>query len=292
MPQADNGGAGADQAPRQDRARGVSAPHPRGDHPDELHTLVCELAREASRIHLEGLAGVLEVSTKSTPNDFVSDVDRRAEARIVTLLAAARPGDAILGEEGTARAGGSGLRWIVDPLDGTTNYVYGYPAFCSSIAVERDGETVAAAVSESLTGAVFSAVRGKGAWRDDRPLAVRSSAALSAALVATGFSYDARQRRRQGQVMARLLERVGDIRRSGSAALDLCRLAAGQVDAYFELDLSPWDYAGGRLIAQEAGARVLELPAAHGKGPAIVAAGPALIEPLVKLLREAGALVT
>ena len=292
MPQADNEGAGADHAPLQDRDRGASAPHSRGDLPDELHTLACELAREASRVHLEGLAGALEVSTKSAPNDFVSDVDRRAEARIVTLLAAARPGDAILGEEGTACAGDSGLRWIVDPLDGTTNYVYGYPAFCSSIAVEKDGDTVAAAVCESLTGAVFSAMRGKGAWRGDRPLRVRSPAALSAALVATGFSYDARQRRRQGQVMARLLERVGDIRRSGSAALDLCRLAAGQVDAYFELDLSPWDYAGGRLIAQEAGACVLELPAAHGKGPAIVAAGPALIEPLVGLLREAGALAT
>jgi myo-inositol-1(or 4)-monophosphatase len=292
MPQADNEGAGADHAPPQDRDRGASAPHSRGDLPDELHTLACELAREASRIHLEGLAGALDVSTKSTPNDFVSDVDRRAEARIVTLLAAARPGDAILGEEGTARAGDSGLRWIVDPLDGTTNYVYGYPAFCSSIAVERDGETVAAAVSESLTGTVFSAVRGKGAWCGEQSLRVRSPAALSAALVATGFSYDARQRRQQGQVMARLLQRVGDIRRSGSAALDLCRLAAGQVDAYFELDLSPWDYAGGRLIAQEAGARVLELPAAHGKGPAIVAAGPALIEPLVEALREAGALAT
>ena len=270
----------------------MSASQPRGDLPEELHALACELAREASRIHLEGLAGALEVTTKSTPNDFVSDVDRRAEARIVALLSAARPGDGILAEEGAARSGDSGLRWIIDPLDGTTNYVYGYPAFCASVAVERDGEAIAAAVSESLTGKVFSAVRGGGAWRDDRPIRVRSSAVLSAALVATGFSYDARQRRQQGQVMARLLERVGDIRRSGSAALDLCRLAAGQLDAYFELDLSPWDYAGGRLIAQEAGARVLELPAAHGKGPAIVAAGPALIEPFVDLLREVGTLVS
>ncbi len=263
----------------------------RGDLPDELHALAVELAREASRVHLDGLAGALEVATKSAPNDFVSDVDRRAEARIVSLIAAARPDDAVLAEEGTVHAGGSGLRWVVDPLDGTTNYVYGYPAFCSSIAVDRGGETIAAAVSESLTGDVFSAVRGKGAWCDDRPLRVRPPVALSAALVATGFSYDAGQRRRQGRVMAHLLERVGDIRRGGSAALDLCRLAAGQVDAYFELDLSPWDYAGGRLIAQEAGAKVLELPAAHGKGPAIVAAGPAMIEPFVELLREAGALL-
>ena len=262
----------------------------RGDRPDELHALAVELAREASRIHLDGLAGALEVTTKSAPHDFVSDVDRRAEARIVSLIAVARPDDAVLGEEGTVHEGGSGLRWVVDPLDGTANYVYGYPAFCSSIAVEKGGETIAAAVSESLTGLVFSAMLGRGAWCDGRPLRVRPSAALPAALVATGFSYDAGQRRRQGQVMAHLLERVGDIRRGGSAALDLCRLAAGQVDAYFELDLSPWDYAGGCLIAREAGARVLELPAAHGKGPAIVAAGPALIEPFVELLREAGAI--
>ena len=258
---------------------------------DELRALAVDLARAASRVHLEGLQGARHVDTKSAPNDFVSDVDRLAEATIVERLAAARPHDAVLAEEGAVRRGGSGVRWIVDPLDGTTNYLYGYPAFCSSIGVEMDGEIVVGAVSESLTGMVFWAVRGAGAWRDDHPLAARSQTVLGQALVATGFSYEARQRARQGAVMAHVLERVGDIRRGGSAALDLCRLAAGQIDAYFELDLALWDYAAGRLIAQEAGARVLELPASHGKGPAIVGAGPALMPAFLDLLQEAGAVV-
>ena len=206
------------------------------------------------------------------------------------MLDAARPHDAILAEEGSARQGGSGVRWVVDPLDGTTNYVYGYPAFCSSVAAEIDGETVAAAVSESLTGIVFWAVRGGGAWQNERRLAVRPQTVLAQALVGTGFSYQAEQRAQQGAVVARLLELVADIRRGGSAALDLCRLAAGQLDAYYELDLSPWDYAAGRLIAEEAGARVAALPSRHGKGPAIVGAGPALMPAFVELLREAGAL--
>ncbi len=270
----------------------MTAPDDQHDLFEELRTLAIDLARAASRVHLEGLEGAREVATKSAPSDFVSDVDRLAEATIVELLAAARPRDAVLAEEGAVRRGDSGVRWIVDPLDGTTNYLHGYPAYCSSIGVEVDGETAVAAVSESLTGIVFWAVRGAGAWQDDRPLAVRSPAALAEALVGTGFSYDARQRARQGAVMARILGRVGDIRRGGSAALDLCRLAAGQLDAYFELDLAPWDYAAGRLIAQEAGACVLELRASHGKGPAIVGAGPALMPAFVDLLHEAGAVVS
>ena len=256
----------------------------------ELRSLAVELACAASRVHLDGLRRARDVATKSAPNDFVSDVDRLAEATIVERLEVARPHDAVLGEEGTVRRGESGVRWIVDPLDGTTNYLYGYPAFCSSIGVEVDGETAVGAVSESLTGIVFWAVRGAGAWQDDRPLAVRGETALAQALVATGFSYEARQRARQGAVMAHVLERVGDIRRGGSAALDLCRLAAGQIDAYFELDLAPWDYAAGRLIAQEAGATVLEMQASHGKGPAIVGATPQLMPAFAALLREAGAI--
>jgi myo-inositol-1(or 4)-monophosphatase len=257
---------------------------------DELRALAVELARAAGRVHLEGLDHIRNVTTKSAPNDFVSDVDRLAEATIVEMLTAARPHDAILAEEGSARAGSSGVRWVVDPLDGTMNYVYGYPAFCASVAAELDGETVVGVVYESLTGIVFWAVRGGGAWQDQKRLSARSQAVLSGSLVGTGFSYDARQRAEQGAAVAYVLARVADIRRGGSAALDLCRLAAGQLDAYYELDLSPWDYAAGRLIAEEAGALVAALPAGHGKGPAIVGAGAALMPAFVDLLRKAGAL--
>ena len=263
---------------------------PRRTDLSELRLLAIDLARAASRVHLEGLQRAREIDTKSAPNDYVSDVDRLAEATIVERLAAVRPDDAVFAEEGTARDGASGVRWVVDPLDGTMNYVYGYPAFGSSVAAELDGEVVAGAVSESLTGLVFWAQRGAGAWCDDRPLAATRQTSLARALVGTGFSYDASQRARQGAAVAHFVERIADVRRDGSAALDLCRLAAGQLDAYFELDLSPWDYAAGRLIAEEAGARVLELPASHGKGPAIVGAGPALLPAFVELLREAGAI--
>ena len=262
---------------------------PRRTDLGELRLLAIDLARAASRVHIEGLERAREIDTKSAPNDYVSDVDRLAEATIVERLAAARPDDAVLAEEGTVHDGGSGVRWIVDPLDGTMNYVYGYPAFCSSVAVELDGEVVAGAVSESLTGLVFWAQCGAGAWCDDRPLAASRQTSLARALVGIGFSYDAGQRAQQGAAVAHFVERIADVRRDGSAALDLCRLAAGQLDAYFELDLSPWDYAAGRLIAREAGAEVLELPAAHGKGPAVVGAGPALMPAFVALLRAAGA---
>ena len=260
------------------------------DHLGELRDLAVELAVAASVVHRQGRERALQISVKSAPNDYQSDVDRRAEATIVERLAAVRPHDGLVAEEGSTRTGDSGVRWIVDPLDGTMNYVYGYPAYCSSVAAEVDGEVAVGAVSESPTGIVFWAVRGGGAWQDDRRLTARlQTVDLGRALVGTGFSYDAGQRARQGATMAHLLDKVADIRRGGAAALDLCRLAAGQLDAYFELDLSPWDYAAGRLIAREAGAEVLELPAAHGKGPAVVGAGPALMPAFVALLRAAGA---
>jgi myo-inositol-1(or 4)-monophosphatase len=254
----------------------------------QLLTLATDAAREASRIHRQGLTRPNAVRIKSTPSDFVSDVDQRAERAVVDMLAAARPHDAVLAEEGEAHAGGSGVRWIIDPLDGTTNYLHGYPAYCVSIAAEVDGAVAVGVVGESSSGTLYSAVRGAGAWRDGEPIAARPEGVLARAIVGTGFSYDAHQRRRQAEALVRIVERVGDVRRSGSAALDLCLLAGGQIDAYFELDLAPWDYSAGRLIAQEAGATVLALPASHGRGPAIVGAHPALFGQFVALLREAG----
>ena len=255
-----------------------------------LLELASELAREAGRIHLDGRQRALRIETKSSPTDLVSQIDKEAERLIVDRLRKARPDDALLGEEGALGEGRSGVRWVIDPLDGTTNYIYGYPAYAVSIAVEVEGEPRVGVVFDSSAGRMYRAVAGCGAVCDDRPIAVRAGADLSTALVATGFSYEAAQRERQGAAVARILGRVRDIRRGGTAALDLCHVAAGHVDAYWELDLSPWDYAAGALIAREAGAEVALLPAAHGRGPAVVAAGPALMPAFVALLGEAGAL--
>jgi len=256
----------------------------------ELLALASDLALQAGRIHTEGRRRALELETKSSPTDVVSQVDRAAERLIVSRLREERPDDALLAEEGSRHDGASGVRWVIDPLDGTTNYVYGYPAYAVSIAVEIDGAARVGVVLDSSAGRLYRALAGHGAFVGDRPVHVRPATDLSHALVATGFSYDAGHRERQGATAARVVGRVRDLRRGGSAALDLCRVAAGEVDAYWELDLSPWDYAAGTLIAREAGAAVEHVVAAHGRGPAVVAAHPALMGPFLELLTEAGAL--
>ncbi len=256
----------------------------------ELLALASDLALQAGRVHAEGRRQALTIETKSSPTDLVSQVDKAAEQLIVERLRSERPDDGILGEEGASREGTSGLRWVVDPLDGTTNYIYGYPAYAASIAVEVDGETRIGVVLDSSSGRMYRAVAGHGAVCDDRPMRAREQTDLSRALVATGFSYDATHRAQQGAVVAAVLGRIRDLRRGGAAALDLCHIAAGHVDAYWELDLSPWDYGAGVLIAREAGAAVELAPAAHGAGPAVVAAHPALMPTFLELLREAGAL--
>jgi len=259
-------------------------------HLRELLALATDLARDAGRVHVEGLRSALSLETKSSPTDLVSQVDREAERLIVERLREARPHDAVLGEEGALGQGTSGVRWVIDPLDGTTNYVYGYPAYAVSIAVEIDGQPQVGVVFDSSAGRMYRALSGFGAVCDDLPIHVREQPALATALVATGFSYEAAQRERQGAVVAQVLGRVRDIRRGGTAALDLCHVAAGHVDAYWELDLSPWDYAAGSVIARAAGAEVAFADAAHGHGPAVVAAHPSLMPAFLDLLRETGAL--
>jgi myo-inositol-1(or 4)-monophosphatase len=259
-------------------------------HLQELLVLATDLARDAGRVHVEGLRSALRLETKSSPTDLVSQVDREAELLIVERLRELRPDDAVLGEEGALGAGTSGVRWVIDPLDGTTNYVYGYPAYAVSIAVETDGQPQIGVVFDSSAGRMYRSLRGFGAFCDDQPIHVREQPDLATALVATGFSYEAAQRERQGAVVAQVLGRVRDIRRGGTAALDLCHVAAGHVDAYWELDLSPWDYAAGAVIAREAGADVALPKAAHGHGPAVVAAHHALLPALLGLLQDAGAL--
>lgn len=257
----------------------------------ELMALALELAEAASEIHRAHLESNLLVDTKSSDSDFVSDVDREAEEMMVGRLWAARPSDGLLCEEGAVGEGSSGVRWIIDPLDGTTNFIRRYPSFGCSIAVEVDGRPLLGVVSDSLRKAAYAGVVGDGSTYAGRRISLRSPPeSLAGAIVSTGFSYDPRQRHLQGTVMAQVIDRVADIRRSGSAALDLCRLAAGSVDGYFELDLAPWDYAAGSIIAEAAGAGVLHVPGAHGQGPAVVAAHPCLLPELVELLRAAGAL--
>jgi len=226
--------------------------------PAELEALAVELAEGAAALVARLRAGHvrehdLAVSAKSTATDLVTDVDRATERWLVEQLRARRPGDAVLGEEGGDRAGHSRVRWVVDPIDGTVNFVLGIPHYAVSVAAELDGEVVAGAVSNPVSGETFRARRGGGAYLGDQPLAGPRVVPLDRAVVATGFGYDARARARQIAAVAPLLTRIADIRRLGAASLDLCFLAAGRVDAYFEAALNPWDHAAGGLVAMEAG---------------------------------------
>jgi fructose-1,6-bisphosphatase/inositol monophosphatase family enzyme len=258
--------------------------------PEELLALAVGVATDAADLLAEGLERARVVlRTKSSRTDLVTDYDGRSERLIVDGILAARPADGVLGEEGTERPGESGVRWIIDPLDGTTNYLYGYPGFAVSIAVEHRGEVVAGVVYDVARRECFTATLGGGAHLDGVALAVNVDPDLSTALVGTGFSYDAERRRRQAEVVTAILPVVRDLRRGGAAAIDLCSVAAGRLDAFYERGLQVWDYAAGALVASEAGAWVGDL---HGGPPSsafALAAGPPLFEPLRLLLDGAGA---
>ncbi|WP_326547032.1 inositol monophosphatase family protein [Mycolicibacterium sp. ND9-15] len=238
----------------------------------------------------------LPVRTKSSPTDPVTIVDTETERLIRDRLAVLRPGEYVLGEEeGGTAARGDGLTWVLDPIDGTVNFLYGLEAYAVSVAVQRDGVSVAGAVANVAAGAVYSAAVGHGAYlrRAEVTTQLHTSAAddLSMSLLGTGFSYDREQRARQAAVLARVLPAVRDVRRIGSCALDLCMVAAGQLDAYYENDVHLWDWAAGALIAAEAGA-ALELPQGQGAAGApgfIVAAAPGVSAALDAALRRAGA---
>jgi myo-inositol-1(or 4)-monophosphatase len=254
----------------------------------ELVALARRLADGATNIVVAGLDGDLQIDTKSSAVDLVTVMDRTSERYIVEGIRACRPHDGFLGEEGSDEPGTSGVRWLIDPIDGTTNYVYGQPAFAVSIAAQLDGDTIVGVVNDCLMHDQYVASRGNGASRNGRPISVSDRAELATSLVATGFSYSPERRGRQGEVVAKLLPHIRDIRRRGSAALDLCFVACGRVDAYFELGLGPWDMAAGELIAREAGARTADL-AGGPPGFTVVAATPAIFEPLLTRLRDFGA---
>jgi myo-inositol-1(or 4)-monophosphatase len=255
--------------------------------PAELLALARDVvARAAALITTARTEALGDVSSKSSPTDPVTAADRAAERFVVDTLLAARPTDGVLGEEGAERPGTSGVRWVVDPIDGTVNFLYGIPAYAVSLAAEVDGVTMAGVVRNVVTGEEWTATHGGGAYRDQTRLRGSSAVRLDRALVGTGFGYDAERRRHQARVVAEVLPRVRDIRRIGSAALDLCAAAEGRLDAYYERGLSPWDLAAGELVAAEAGLRVTGL---RGRPPGeamTLAAPPALHAPLHDLLVE------
>lgn len=256
-----------------------------------LTSLAAATAREVGQHLLQWRRARVSVAsdTKSGPTDVVTTADRDAEAMIRRRLLAVYPDAGWWGEE-SGRAPGSGaeLEWVVDPIDGTVNFLYDLPGWAVSIAAVWQGEVVGAAVMVPTTGTLFSASQGMGAWLDDhggrRPLHASQCDDLTQALVATGFAYDAGVRTEQGAGVGRLVGRVRDIRRAGAAAVDLCSVAAGRVDAYFEWGLQPWDRAAGGLIAREAGAVVTE----RDDG-SVVASGPLLAGALKELLADVGA---
>ncbi|WP_030166852.1 inositol monophosphatase family protein [Spirillospora albida] len=258
--------------------------------PDELLALAVETAREAGRMLVDKrpAGGPDVVQTKSSPTDVVTQMDRAAEALIIERIRAARPDDAFLGEEGGTRAGGSGVRWVVDPIDGTVNYLYDLPDWAVSIAAEVDGTAVAGAVEMPRRGETYTAARGGGALLHaaggTRELRVNARVPLASALVATGFGYAADRRATQAQVLTGVLPNVRDIRRGGTCCVDLCSVAAGRLDAYYERGVQAWDIAAGALIVQEAGGRVEGL---HGAAPGselTIAAGEGTFEALHDLL--------
>ena len=255
---------------------------------DELLTLGLSVALEAAELVRERRRGAVSVAeTKTSPVDVVTEADRAAEALIRARLLGARPDDGFLGEEGASRDVESGVTWVVDPIDGTVNFLYGIPHYAVSVAASREGVVVAGVVVNVANGEVFSAARGAGATLDGRPLRVREAVPLTQMLVATGFSYVQPTRVVQGPAAARMLGTVRDLRRLGSAALDLCAVAAGRVDAYVEEGLQPWDMAAGGLVAVEAGAR-LESYTGAGDGQCFVCTSEPGFEPFLELVRQCG----
>ncbi len=257
--------------------------------PVDLRDLALAAARRVAPELRRQAGSTPSDTTKSSATDLVTAADRWSEERIVHTLLDARPADGVLGEEGATVEGSSGVRWVIDPIDGTTNFVYGLPGYTVSIGAELDGELVAGVILDPYSGEEFAAARGVGATRDGRPIRVNRSPGLETALVATGFGYQPGRRAAQAQVLVDVLPRVRDIRRSGGAAHDLTCVACGRVDAYFERGLNPWDIAAGTVIVTEAGGRVTDLDGHPATGEFVVAAVADLHGPLLDLLHGAAA---
>ncbi len=223
--------------------------------------------------------------TKSSDTDPASDADRAAEVAIITRIHAVRPDDAIVAEEGGVSAGTSGIRWLIDPLDGTVNYLYGVPQWSVSICAFDGHEAVAGVVFDPVRNEIFTATRGAGARCGDVRLAVSTETELGSVLLITGFSYVADERGVQALQQAALIPHIRDLRRFGSAALDLAYVAAGRADAYMETFANPWDWAAGTRLGRVAGGRVSDVPGVRAGTPGILASGPGVHDALLALVR-------
>ena len=277
-----------------------------GSRPDPAEPLALRMIAEQVALeaaeHLRGLPRPWEgapgdgVATKSTRTDVVTDSDHAVETLVRRRLAQLRPGDGVMGEEHGGEASGPGVHWVVDPIDGTVNFLYGLPWYAVSVAAVRDGVSLAGAVVEPASGRLWSASLGGGATLDGQPLRASGAAEIALSLLGTGFAYSAERRGRQARLVAELLPHVRDLRRTGSAALDLCAVAAGWTDAYIEHGCNWWDWAAAALVAAEAGAVVRvpgptgSVPPADGLGAdALFAAAPGIAGELADLLRAHGA---
>jgi myo-inositol-1(or 4)-monophosphatase len=258
---------------------------------EELVRIAVTVATEAAELVRTARShAVTQVDTKSSETDVVTAADRASEQLVRDRLAQLRPGEPVLGEEEGGATSLDGLVWVVDPIDGTVNYLYGLPFYAVSIAAQLDGVSVAGAVVEPVSGRVWTAARGGGAFLDGQPLRAAATTRLELSLLGTGFSYDQSRRLRQADAVNRMLGRVRDIRRCGAASLDLCAVAAGWEDAYVEHGLHRWDWAAGGLIAEEAGA-VVRFPGSDDDGlgeEATFAAAPGIADQLRAALVEAG----
>ncbi len=232
------------------------------------------------------ISAIEHIGTKSTDTDIVTAADKAAESFVVGALAELRKGDQVLGEEGGQRAGASVVRWILDPIDGTVNYLYGLPNYAVSLAAEVDGRVVAGVVHNPATGEEWTAIRGQGAFRNGRPVRCSTVTSLDMSLIASGFGYATERREYQGRVIGGLLPRIRDLRRFGAASIDLCLAADGRVDAYFEKGLSLWDYAAGALVAEEAGLIVSGLRGAAPGAEMVIAAPVGVFDALHAALVE------
>lgn len=263
---------------------------PDGRLETELLEIALEAATRAGAFLRDGRPEDLGVAaTKTSAIDVVTEMDIAAEKLITGLLTDRRPEDGLLGEEGASVEGTSGVEWVIDPIDGTVNYLYGLPGWAISIAARKDGETLVGVVHAPMRGEIFRAVRGEGAFLNDHPVRVRPAPDLGFALVGTGFGYLTERKIHQAEVVRQLIPEVRDIRRAGSAAIDLCDVAAGRLDAYYERGLNPWDYAAGDLIAREAGALTGGRPGEPLSPALTIAAPPGLFEQLRTRLDELGA---
>ena len=257
------------------------------DDLDELLRIAKLAARMAANVHRGMEHDRLAFLTKNSSMDLVTEVDRESERRIVSAIQSLRPDDAILGEEGTSITGNSGVCWIIDPLDGTTNFIHRYPAHAVSIGVEINNKRVLGVVHDTFQDVVYEGIVGIGAKCDGKPIAVRTESELSRALIGTGFLPDVKVRCEQAEILRGVLPHVRDIRRSGCPSLDLCAVGSGKLDGYYECGLGRWDITAGAAIAEAAGAKIDELYTPTLPNPMLVVSNERLQDALVAMLTRA-----